>query len=664
MVLMMKSFTLSLLVFVLLGSLSVNAVAQTSRLQYADRQFELANYRLAADEYAKAYPSAPTYELAVKTAMALDGMYAFGESYTWWKKAVAFSQVTKQDYAALLRAGYRSINRYSPASDLVGTAFQLTDFAEFAALSSTTQVAYRVTGLKSLEGLNSQASDYSLSGSAAGLQFFSSNRGEDVAFKKAGIRFDAKGNGLNKNYFKSDGKNYYSIYSSQSNQEVKRVQVSGFELYHLTDPQLTATGKLFFTGTPNKLKKKDQVIFPGIFYGNYDAASGIVSGVKAFPANQTNAYGVLSPWLDEEQKRLYFSSNRPGGQGGYDLYYVTWDEAMNFSEPISLGEAINSPSNERDGQRFGEEFYFSSDRTGGAGGLDVYMSTLKADQFTKGINLGLPVNSAADDFGFVKIANNEAYLSSDRAEGMGSDDLYALTWENRTLKIFIANEAGNQINSGTTLQLKGNGEAIDISGISEAALLSLLEKDNTYTLVANRPGYFPQELTFSYNEEVKELVVNMVPVPYALEVYKAIIYYDFDKDLLRDLSKEKLDELTALLAKHPELSLVIESHTDSRASDSYNEELSARRAKSVTDYLEAKGINSDRVSASWFSEEKLVNDCGDGVPCPASDHQLNRRTELKLIAYSDQNKAYGAPVGASPADFKSRESMVLWFLKK
>jgi outer membrane protein OmpA-like peptidoglycan-associated protein len=485
-----------------------------------------------------------------------------------------------------------------------------------------------------------------------------------VAFKKAGIRFDAKGNGLNKNYFKSDGKNYYSIYSSQSNQEVKRVQVNGFELYHLTDPQLTATGKLFFTGTPNKLKKKDQVIFPGIFYGNYDAASGTVSGVKAFPVNQTDAYGVLSPWLDEEQKRLYFSSSRPGGLGGYDLYYVTWDEAMNFSEPISLGEAVNSTSNERDGHRFGEEFYFSSDRTGGSGGLDVYVSTLQAGQFTKGVNLGLPVNSAADDFGFVKIANNEAYLSSDRAEGTGSDDLYALTWENKTLKILIANEAGNQINSGTALQLKRNGETIDISGKSETEILTLLENDKAYTLVANRPGYFPQELTFSYTEEVEELVVNMVPIPYNLEVYKAIIYYAFDKDLLRDLSKEKLDELAALLAKHPELNLVIESHTDSWASDSYNEQLSERRAKSVIHYLEAKGINSNRVSASWFSEEKLVNDCGDGIPCPAADHQLNRRTELKLVAYADQNKAYSAPVGASPADFVSRESMVLWFLKK
>jgi hypothetical protein len=84
----------------------------------------------------------------------------------------------------------------------------------------------------------------------------------------------------------------------------------------------------------------------------------------------------------------------------------------------------------------------------------------------------------------------------------------------------------------------------------------------------------------------------------------------------------------------------------------------------VTNYLEAKGISSDRISASWFSEEKLVNGCGDGVPCPAPDHQLNRRTELKLIAYPDQNNSYSTPMGAKPADFQSRESAMQWFLKK
>jgi hypothetical protein len=80
--------------------------------------------------------------------------------------------------------------------------------------------------------------------------------------------------------------------------------------------------------------------------------------------------------------------------------------------------------------------------------------------------------------------------------------------------------------------------------------------------------------------------------------------------------------------------------------------------------LEEKGINGGRVSAAWFSESKLVNDCGDGKPCPAPKHQLNRRSELKLIAFPEQGKAYEMPSGATSADFQSRESAYQWFQKK
>jgi outer membrane protein OmpA-like peptidoglycan-associated protein len=146
-------------------------------------------------------------------------------------------------------------------------------------------------------------------------------------------------------------------------------------------------------------------------------------------------------------------------------------------------------------------------------------------------------------------------------------------------------------------------------------------------------------------------------------VYEAIIYYDFDKDLLRDLSKEKLDEITAYLAKHPELSLVIESHTDSRADVGYNEKLSERRAQSVIQYLEKKGISSSRISAKWYNEEKLVTPCGDGIPCPEADHQLNRRSELKLIAFPDSSQSYSLPKGATPSGFQSRETAAGWFRK-
>jgi outer membrane protein OmpA-like peptidoglycan-associated protein len=667
MVLMMKKYTKLALVCALLCAFIQVGLAQSSRLNYADRQYELANYRIAADEYGKGYAIQASYELAKKTATSLDNIYAYSESYSWWKKVTTYSESSKEDYAALVRAGYRSIKGYDPTSDLAGTAYKKGDFEEFTAVASPGQVAIKTSSLTAWNELNSAGSDYGITeANKSGIQFFSSNKGEGVSLKKSGIRWDAKGSRLNKSYFNSDGKNYYGIYSVKQGEEPKRVQVLGFELYHLTDPQATSTGKLFFTGTPNPLSKKDKVIYPGIFYGTYDEVSGQVTEVKAFPFNQTDAFGVISPRVDEQQKRLYFSSNRPGSLGGYDLYYVSWDGEMNFSDPVNLGSTINTAYNERDGYRIGNEFYYSSDKTGGLGGLDVYMASVQGEKYTNSVNLGEPVNSVADDFGFVKTAANKIYLASDRVSGAGSDDIYTVSVENRKLTFNVLNEVGNQINSGTKLQLVSKGQTLDISGKPSEEVVNLLENGSTYTVIANRPGYFPQELVFSFNENNTDtdLSLKMQAIPYELQVYEAIIYYDLDKDFLRDLSKEKLDEITAYLSKHPELNLVIESHTDSRASVDYNEKLSERRAKSVIQYLEMKGISSSRISAKWFNEEKLVNPCGDGVPCPEADHQLNRRSELKLIAFPDPTQSYSLPKGASTTDFQSREAAMGWFLKK
>jgi outer membrane protein OmpA-like peptidoglycan-associated protein len=125
-----------------------------------------------------------------------------------------------------------------------------------------------------------------------------------------------------------------------------------------------------------------------------------------------------------------------------------------------------------------------------------------------------------------------------------------------------------------------------------------------------------------------------------------------------------LNEISTYMIRNPEISLVIESHTDSRASDSYNQKLSELRANTVTKYLEEKGINEKRVSSAWFGNLKLIFDCPDESDCPDSNHQLNRRTELKLVIFPDKDKSYDIPKGATTADFQNSESISKWFLKK
>jgi len=664
MVLMMKALKTTLLSLVLTGLFSYLVSAQQSKLAYADRQFELKNFRMASDEYSKLYSVNQEYETAKKTALSLDRIYAYSESYGWWKIAVGYPDAKKEDYASLVRAGYRSVENYNPSDDLRGSSYALGDFEEFSKPKNIRDMSFRKYEFKGLDEFNSTESDYSLSVSKSGQQFFASNRGEKVREIKPGLRLDAKGNQLGQGYYKPDGQSYYGIYTKDSKGGLTKVQVEGYQVYHLTDPRLLSNGIMFFTATPNKLSKKDEHVYPGIFYGMYDPISHTVKDVKSFPYNKTDKFAVISPNIDEDADRIYFSSNRPGGFGGYDLYYVTVDSVMNFSEPVNLGLQINSEANERDAVRVGEDLYFSSDRAGGFGGLDVYTAKVQSTGFSSVSNLGQPINSVADDFGFTVLSGNEAYFSSDRTGGRGFDDLYRVTWSDRNVKVFVVDVKGNSLKEGTKVNLIDAGKSVDISKSDEKALVEMTKKGNTYTFAASRQGYFSREVTVSLNKDQEEVTVMMVPIPYGLELYEAVIYYDLDKDNLKVDSKVKLDQISAWMVKYPELNLVIESHTDSRATDLYNQRLSERRAKSVTKYLDEKGVDSSRIKAVWMSENKLANDCGDGVPCDETLHQQNRRSELKLIGFPDSNKTYELPSGADFSDFKSVDGIKRFYFKQ
>lgn len=112
------------------------------------------------------------------------------------------------------------------------------------------------------------------------------------------------------------------------------------------------------------------------------------------------------------------------------------------------------------------------------------------------------------------------------------------------------------------------------------------------------------------------------------------VYYDLDKAYLRASAKAELDQLASIMKRNQSITIELSSHTDSRASDTYNEDLSQRRAESCFDYLVASGISPDRITPVGYGENKLVNECEDGVDCTEQQHQKNRRTEIEIITYS------------------------------
>lgn len=113
--------------------------------------------------------------------------------------------------------------------------------------------------------------------------------------------------------------------------------------------------------------------------------------------------------------------------------------------------------------------------------------------------------------------------------------------------------------------------------------------------------------------------------------YLLHIYYDFDQSFIRDDAVPELEKLQKLLADNPTYIIEIGSHTDSRGSNNYNYRLSQRRAESVVRWLTDKGIEIDRLVPRGYGETKNVNGCTNNVPCSEKDHQLNRRTEFKVL---------------------------------
>ena len=209
-------------------------------------------------------------------------------------------------------------------------------------------------------------------------------------------------------------------------------------------------GKTVFFTRNNYHQKKKQRSKEGklnlqIYYVELKE-DGKWSDPVAVPFNSPD-YNVGHPSFSPNEKTMYFSSDMPGSIGGADIYKVVYNNGVWFT-PENLGIAVNSSSTELFPyvSEIGE-LYFSSNREGGAGGLDIYKSKYERNSFTKGENLGSPLNSEQDDFGII-LSKNESgdelgYFSSNREGGKGSDDIYE--WESLIKPLFVSGKLFKEI---------------------------------------------------------------------------------------------------------------------------------------------------------------------------------------------------------------------------
>lgn len=651
--LIMRKFLMMAVFALLTGFYALPLLAQNNLLRYADKQYELGNFSHAAALYEQAHDRKPNHQNAQKAALAYQNVQQYDKSFEWWKKTIGYEEASREDFLYYLLSAMKAENGLSSSELLAGSPFKESAFPEidFDNIRGLNDKKANVK-LVQPKGINSDGSDFRLAEDATGNKYFTSDRGSVIPSEKPAVRLDAKSNVFSEEKSDLNDREFFGIYRYTNSEDLSKMtfDVPGGLVY--SDPTIMESKNLLFYTTFRNIRKvkktREFEVHPEIYLSKI-AADGSLSETKAFPINDATKYGVMHPFIDEKGKKIYFASDMLGGSGGFDLYYVTYDDALNFGSPVNLGPTVNTKEDESHPFIMGEKFYFSSKGHPGLGGMDIFQANNYNGSIRMVENMGVPFNSARDDFGYYITPKGKRYLSSDRKGGMGMDDIYLIEDLNKFLLARVIDCNGNIISEEfeTTLTIRNQNENLPTGRGTKSELISDLLPESDYTLTISKKGYFKVHdndiTTKGLQGDTLRREYRLAPIPYNMPVFVDIVYYDLDKSQIRPNAQPTLDKIAELMNKYSFIDLKVGSHTDARASEEYNVALSERRADAVRSYLAKYNIPEGRIKLDWFGEEKRTNDCGDGVPCPEPEHQLNRRSELILEAFPDKNVDYDMP---------------------
>ena len=368
----------------------------------------------------------------------------------------------------------------------------------------------------------------------------------------------------------------------------------------------------------------------------------------------SDQYNVAHPALSPDEKYLYFASDMPGSFGNSDIFRVEILGDNQYGTPENLGNIINTAGRESFPYISKENvLYYSSDGIPGLGGLDIFAVKFNADGSTsKPVNIGMPGNSADDDFCFVFNSDTKVgFLTSNRPGGKGKDDIYSFH-EDKPLLFFCEKKIKGVVKDAKTKAIIANAKVVLSDKVMKELDTQQSKNDGTFTfekvncndthcyLRGEKQKYETAEVnvTIGKDEIVYELLLNPreVAIKKGMDLAKVFeikeIKFDYNKADIRPDAAVELTKIVEVMREYPKMKIDIRSHTDSRGADSYNLKLSDRRAKATLEWIVKQGIDRKRLKAKGYGETRLVNGCSNGVPCTEEEHQENRRSEFIVVA--------------------------------
>ena len=646
----MKNYTL--LFVTIIGAFSFSSYAQQSKINAADKKYDNYAYVDAIKIYEKVTNKGYKSEDMFKK---LGNAYYFNSDFQnaakWYGELFAMNPNPEPEYFFRYAQSLKSTGDMAKANKL------LEDFNAISKNDNRGKL-YK-EDVNYMDQIKANSGRYQIEN--AGINSRYSDYGSFVYNNKIYFASARDTGNFTQRKHKWTGEYFTNIYNADldpatgTTSKVNKFKSAINTKFHEASPVFTKDGKtVYFTRNNYIVGKKGKDENKVTLIKLYKAELGKDNkwtNIMELPFNSNN-YSTAHPALSPDEKTLYFASDMPGSLGESDLYKVSINSNGGYGPPENLGNTINTEGKETYPYLTSEnEIYFASDGHPGLGGLDVFVANIDKNGKISNIqNVGADVNSPKDDFAYIiDPETRRGFFSSNKDGGQGSDDIYRFL-ETRRLRCtqelygIISDAETGEALPGAKVTLYDDQMNLKNSAVADGTGLYSFEVEcgKTYYVRAEKTDYTTRELSITIDK-----TSGKTNLPIALEKATCkvtvgddlgkcfgikMIYFDLDKSNIRTEAALDLEKILAVMNDYPNMKLDIRSHTDSRASNQYNEALSDRRAKSTIQWLVKNGIAPNRLIGKGYGETELVNKCSDGVPCTEAEHQANRRSEFIITA--------------------------------
>jgi outer membrane protein OmpA-like peptidoglycan-associated protein/tetratricopeptide (TPR) repeat protein len=623
--------------------------SQEVKLKKANSNYENFQYEDAIVTYEKvAKKGYKSVELFSKLGDSYYFQSKLKEANKWYNDLFSLKKKLNSEYYFRYAQTLKAVGNYKKADEMM-EKFNQVNTSDMRAILSKAQLDYleaikNNSGRYTVQnaGINSEFSDY-------GASFYKNTLVFASARDTGGV-FVKKHSWTNQSFT-----NLYGSLMADNGSLLKPEKFSKKinSKFHESTPVFTNDGlTMYFTRNNYLNGKKGRDSKKSVLLKLYKATKndGKWDNVSELPFN-SNQYSCAHPALSPDEKTLYFSSNMPGSKGLSDIYKVAILSDGNFGKPINLGDKINTQA--RETFPFiskNNELYFASDGHPGLGGLDVFVAQLNEnDTHGKIKNVGEPVNSNFDDFGFIIDTNsNIGFFSSNREnDNLGYDDIYRFTETIPMPKELQQSLMGVVVDSSTQLPIEGVKLALfDVNYVKLGEVISdkegkfdfgAVDFGNKFRIIPEQKDFVTLEsIIITKESDTKDIKMVMTPKLQPFHVGEDlrktlgidIIYFDLDKANIRKDAEVELAKILEVMKQYPTMEIDVRSHTDSRQTANYNLVLSDKRVKSTIKWLIENGIDAKRLTGRGYGESQLLNECSDDIPCTEVAHQANRRSEF------------------------------------